>query len=130
MGFLVHCQSLEKDRNAQSQAGMPKQVENLTENSVPCFFTTIPPERVGLNGEYDHNGLAKRVERTFRQRFPGAYLDQLRINQRGRVVILIGKVLNHEVLCQLASTALEVAGASSVETHAVALLDRSHSDVA
>jgi len=26
---------------------------------------TIPPERIGLNGEYDQSGLAKRVAKAF-----------------------------------------------------------------
>jgi hypothetical protein len=84
-------------------------------------FKTIPPERIGLNGEYDHSGLAKRVIHTFRIRYKPSHLQQLQVTQRGRVVILTGQVCNQDLLDQLVDTALSVAGTFAVETCGVTL---------
>lgn len=91
---------------------------------LPSFFKTIPPERIGLNGEYDHSGLAKRVDQAFRQKFESSYLEQLTITQRGRVIVLTGTVLNQLLLEQLIAIALGVVGANQVETQGVALVEK------
>jgi hypothetical protein len=96
------------------------QVEALEPQSVShCFFKSIPPERVGLNGEYDHNGLAKRVVQEFHQRFSPQYLEQLRVTQRGAVVVLTGRIDSQTTLSQLVDIASNVMGACSVESHRV-----------
>lgn len=87
-----------------------------------AFFRSIPPERVGLNGEYDHHGLAKRVKVELTQAFDAETLNSLRITQRGRVVIFTGKVANPHILAQLIKSALRVSGAEGIETHGVKLL--------
>ncbi len=80
------------------------------------LLNTIPPERVGLNGEYDHSGLAKRVLQAFQADFSTQDLEALRVTQRGKVVVLMGSVPTAEVLEQLISIALKVEGAIGVET--------------
>lgn len=60
---------------------------SAVETSSSPIFRSIPPERIGLNGEYDHSGLAKRVDRSFRQQFLPEELAKLTVSQRGRVVI-------------------------------------------
>lgn len=84
---------------------------------MTSFITTIPPERVGLNGEYDHSGLAKRVLQAFQ--VLSEDLDGLRVSQRGKVVILMGSLRSTELLNQLVSIALKVEGAIEVETHGI-----------
>jgi hypothetical protein len=83
------------------------------------LFRTIPPERVGLHGEYDHSGLAKRAMLAFQEHFSLAELRDLRVSQRGRVVILVGVVASCQMLSQLATVALTVEGATAVETFGV-----------
>lgn len=87
------------------------------------YFRSIPPERIGLHGEYDHSGLVKRVEQAFRQHFQLAELEHLSIMQRGSVVVLAGWVLNQAQLDQLVTIALSLQGANYVETHDVRLLE-------
>jgi hypothetical protein len=91
------------------------------ENSAQStsFFATIPPERVGLNGEYDHHGLAKRVLDAFQQQYGSDELRSLKVKQRGAVVVLVGKVRTQALLIRLAQTALSMTGAVAVETHGV-----------
>ncbi|BAU13577.1 transport-associated protein [Leptolyngbya sp. NIES-3755] len=83
------------------------------------LLNTIPPERVGLNGEYDHSGLAKRVLQAFQAHFPAQDLAGLRVNQRGKVVILLGSLRSTELLNQLTSIAINVDGAIDVETNGI-----------
>ncbi len=86
-------------------------------------FKRIPPERVGLDGEYDHSGLSKRVTAAFQQQFEASDIDQLRVLQRGRVIIFLGRISDWQLLTRLINVALEVYGASTVEIHGVMILD-------
>lgn len=83
------------------------------------FFRTIPPERVGLNGEYDHSGLAKRVKLKLAQVFGLDQVADLAITQRGRVVILTGKIASPELLDCIVREAIATQGANEVETQGV-----------
>ncbi|MBW4538214.1 MAG: hypothetical protein KME43_03600 [Myxacorys chilensis ATA2-1-KO14] len=81
-----------------------------------ALFSTIPPERIGLNGEYDHNGLSKRVLAAFRESVAIAEIEDLRVTQRGRVVILMGRLPHSRVLAQLRKIAMSMDGTGDVET--------------
>ena len=85
------------------------------------LFRSIPPERVGLNGEYDHSGLAKRVQFVLSERFPADVLKSLRITQRGGVVVLAGRLPDHQILEQVTGVASRVMGAFGVESYGVRL---------
>ncbi len=83
----------------------------------------IPPERVGLNGEYDHSGLANRVMLTFREQFEASEIAQLSVLQRGRVIILLGQISSWQLLTRLVSIASAIYGTSTVETNGLTVLD-------
>lgn len=89
--------------------------------SLSSLFETIPPERVGLHGEYDYNGLAKRVSLVLSQHFEAVELDGLKVSQRGRVVILMGQVSSQRVLSRMIHLALEVYGTTYVEWTGVSI---------
>src|SRR6516162_5123855 len=77
---------------------------------------TIPPERMGLNGEYDQSGLAKRVAKAFDDD-PG--LDDIAtlwVAQTGTTVVLKGKVPNQDILKKMVTVAKAVKGAAAVDT--------------
>ncbi|PSB20139.1 phospholipid-binding protein [Phormidesmis priestleyi ULC007] len=99
------------------------ETECISHAAIP-LFRMIPPERVGLNGEYDHNGLANRVILTFREQFEAIEIAQLSVFQRGRVIILLGQISNCHLLTRLVSVALAVYGASTVETHGLLIVDK------
>ena len=88
-----------------------------------ALFRMIPPERVGLNGEYDHSGLANRVTLTFREQFEASEIAQLSVLQRGKVIIFLGQISSWQLLTQLVTVALAVQGAATVETHGLMILD-------
>jgi hypothetical protein len=89
----------------------------LTENAP------IPPERVGLSGEYDQSGLAKRVCLAFDENPALAPYseDTVWVAQTGTTVVLKGKVPSQDILNQMVSVALTVNGAASVNTDQVSI---------
>ncbi len=67
MGWLQRLFGMEKPQNAQVNppaAAQPStaQAPAATAGAEP---EAVPPERVGLSGEYDQSGLAKRVALSF-----------------------------------------------------------------
>lgn len=74
-----------------------------------------PPERLGLNGEYDHNGLARRVRYQCGKSLGNETIEKLKIRQRGSVVVLYGCVPNRELLEKIVRVAIQAEGATSVE---------------
>lgn len=84
------------------------------------LFKTIPPERVGLNGEYDHSGLAKRVMLAFRKSFSSQEIQHLSVAQRGCVVVLRGQV-PQTIIARLIDIASTTHGATDVETNTLCL---------
>ena len=83
------------------------------------WFNTIPPERIGLNGEYDYQGLQKRVDKAFQEHAGVLYQGQLAVEQRGRVVVLSGQVRDKEILWDLIAIAQGIKGVSRVEVASV-----------
>jgi osmotically-inducible protein OsmY len=81
----------------------------------------IAPERVGLNGEYDQSGLAKRVALAFDEDPQLDDIDTLWVAQTGGTVVLKGKVPNQAVLNQMVSIAGGISGATSVNTDEVTI---------
>jgi BON domain len=79
----------------------------------------IPAERVGLNGEYDQSGLAKRVAQAFDQDSMVADIETVWVAQTGGLVVLKGKVGTSEQLNRLVEIANEQSGATAVNTDQV-----------
>lgn len=76
----------------------------------------IPAERVGLNGEYDESGLAKRVVQALGQDASVSSAAPFDIAQTGGTVVIQGKVPSQEILSQMVAIAKGISGATSVNT--------------
>ncbi len=105
MGWLQRLFKMEKPADAQTD---PAPTES-----------DIPPERVGLNGEYDQSGLAKRVALAFDEDSSLDDIETLYVAQTGGTVVLRGSVPSQEILDQAVSIAGGVSGATSVDTDEV-----------
>lgn len=81
----------------------------------------IPAERLGLNGEYDQSGLAKRVALAFDQNAQLANVDSVYVAQTGGTVVLKGKAPSQAILDQLESVARGVNGATAVDSSQVTI---------
>lgn len=90
---------------------------SLINQPMRSLLSSIPPERVGLNGEYDHYGLAKRVEVALQQCLGQKVVASLKISQRGQVVIFSGRSISSSVAQQLETVALSTEGAAFVEIY-------------
>lgn len=108
MGFFDRIFGGKKDEPAAPPADAPQ-------------GSAIPPERVGLNGEYDQSGLAKRVAKAFDDNSGLTDVETLWVAQTGSTVVLKGKVPSQDLLSQFVSVAEGVNGATSVDTSQVTI---------
>ncbi len=124
MGWLQRLFGAQKPQQNQAQ---PQAQANVATAAQGGNATTaaqggqesIPPERVGLNGEYDQSGLAKRVALAFDQD-PGIDdIDTVYVAQTGGTVVLKGKAPNQEIVQKMTSVARGVSGATNVDTSQV-----------
>jgi osmotically-inducible protein OsmY len=106
--------------------GMEKAPENAQVNPAPAATESgesIAPERVGLSGEYDESGLAKRVALAYDHDSSLAPYaeDTVWVAQTGSAVVLKGKVPSQDVLNKLTDVAMTVSGATEVLTDQVSV---------
>jgi len=119
MAWLQRLFGLEKPQDAQVNPTPAPDESTVTEDQASTTTESIPPERVGLNGEYDQSGLAKRVALAFDQEPDLADIETVYVAQTGGVVVLKGEAPSQETLNQMVSVALSVDGATNVETDQV-----------
>lgn len=113
MGWLKRLFGMEKPQNAPAYA--PAQ------QSAPQAAATesIPPERLGLSGEYDQSGLAKRVALEFDEEPDLDDIETIYVAQTGSIVVLKGKAPSQQVINKMVSVAQRVNGATEVNTEQV-----------
>ncbi|BAY43886.1 hypothetical protein SAMD00079811_14730 [Scytonema sp. HK-05] len=115
MGWLKRLFGLEKPEDAQVNPD-PTAVSQNNDTGEE-----IPLERVGLNGEYDQSGLAKRVALAFDENPEFDDINNLWVAQTGSTVVLKGEVPSQEILDQLVNIASGVSGATDVTTDEVSV---------
>lgn len=96
------------------------------DSPLPCLsaslFRSFPPERIGLNGEYDYDGLSKRVRQRIVNTLGKEAIANLALSQRGAMVILKGVFYDPTTLYELVNLALQTNGAVGVEVNGKTLL--------
>ncbi|MBW4654534.1 MAG: hypothetical protein KME20_16070 [Kaiparowitsia implicata GSE-PSE-MK54-09C] len=85
---------------------------------------SIPPERIGLNGDHDHQGLAKRVAMLLRCSAIAREVSALKVAQRGAIVTIQGRFPAQTVLHQVVAIALQADGANGVEVNGTTILSK------
>ncbi|MEH2162171.1 MAG: phospholipid-binding protein [Nostoc sp.] len=113
MGWLKRLFGMEKPENAEVNP-TPQSIAPDTSSNVDT--QAIPPERLGLSGEYDQSGLAKRVALAFDQDDQLDDVNTLWVAQTGSTVVLKGKVPSQDILDKMVSVARSVDGATDVDT--------------
>ncbi|MEH1870339.1 phospholipid-binding protein [Nostoc sp.] len=116
MGWLKRLFGMEKPENAEVN---PAPQSIAADDSGNVETQSIPPERVGLSGEYDQSGLAKRVALAFDEDPALDDVDTLWVAQTGSVVVLKGEVPSQDVLDKMISVATGVDGATDVNSEQV-----------
>ncbi len=79
----------------------------------------VLPKNMGLEGEYDPNGLAKRVAAAFDKNPDIEDVQTLEIFQDDSTIILKGSVPNQSILDHMIDVASKVDGTEAVETSQV-----------
>ncbi|HEY9697777.1 MAG TPA: BON domain-containing protein [Trichocoleus sp.] len=122
MGWLQRLFGIQKPQQNQGQQPQAQTGSAATATVSPASTQeSIPPERVGLNGEYDQSGLAKRVALAFDQD-PGIDdVDTVYVAQTAGTVVLKGKAPSQDLLNKMVSVARGVNGATSVDTSQVTI---------
>ncbi|MEG4392974.1 BON domain-containing protein [Microcoleus sp. BROC3] len=122
MGWLKRLFGLEKlenQENVEAPAYQAPAAPSQTQAQPAGSTQTIPPERMGLNGEYDQSGLAKRVAQAFDANPDVADIETVYVAQLGTTVVLKGTVPSQEIVNKLVTIAKGVKGATGVETNQV-----------
>jgi len=88
---------------------------------APADAASIPPAKVGLNGEFDESGLAKRVALAFDNDATLDDIETLWVAQLSGKVMLKGKVPSQALLDKAVSIASGVSGAEGVDTSGVTI---------
>ena len=125
MGWLKRLFGLEKLENQENveapayQAPVAPSQAQVQTKPAAASTQTIAPERMGLNGEYDQSGLAKRVAQAFDANPDVADIETVYVAQHGTTVVLKGTVPSQEIVTKLVTIAKSVKGATGVETNQV-----------
>lgn len=119
MGWLKRLFGLEKPQNAQVNPQPSQNYSTQPATQAAATTESIPPERMGLSGEYDQSGLAKRVALAFDEDSDLDDIDTLYVAQTGSTVVLKGQVPNQQILNKMISVARSVEGATGVESNQV-----------
>src|SRR4028118_309141 len=122
MGWLKRLFGLEKLENQETVEAPAYQApvaEAQSKAQPAASAQTIPPERMGLNGEYDQSGLAKRVAQAFDANPDVADIETVYVAQHGTTVVLKGTVPEQGIINKLVTIAKGVNGATGVETDQV-----------
>lgn len=121
MGWLKRMFGLEKPEETDEQAVAEVQ-EAAAAAQEAAGVDEIPPERVGLYGEYDQSGLAKRVVLAFDEDDELDDEERLWVAQTGGKVVLKGEVSSQDILDKMVDVAMGVDGSTEVDTEQVAVL--------
>lgn len=103
----------------QDKPADPQAAINAPETMAAAGGEAIAPERVGLNGEYDESGLAKRVALAFDESAELADENDLWVAQTSGTIVLKGKVSSQNALNLMIDIANSVNGSTSVDSSQV-----------
>lgn len=121
MAWLQRLFGIEKPADAQVNPTPNSEDDSSTDepSTTNAHDAQIPPERLGLNGEHDQSGLAKRVALAFDEDGRFDDIDSVYVAQTGSTVVLKGDVPDQDTLDSLVEIAKDVTGATNVSSDQV-----------
>jgi len=119
MGWLQRIFGGQTDEAAAAPESTPESTPESSEESATA--QDVPAERMGLNGEYDQSGLAKRVAAAFDQDSSVADIETVWVAQTGGTVVLKGEAPSQDQLNRLIEIANEQNGANAVDAEQVTI---------
>ncbi|MBT9316027.1 phospholipid-binding protein [Leptothoe spongobia] len=128
MGFLKRIFKQDKPAGASTKAGrrpgakkktVPSPTAAAANTTVATDNDDIPACKIGLTGEFDESGLAKRVTLAFDEESDLDDVETLWVAQLTSKVVLKGKVPSQAILDKMVTVAKDVEGATAVDTSQV-----------
>ena len=131
MGFLKRIFKQDKPAGASTKAGRRTRAKKAAPAptaaaptaaapaNTPAAEDDIPDYKVGLTGEFDESGLAKRVTLAFDEDSQLDDVETLWVAQLSSKVVLKGKVPSQDILDKMVAVAKSVDGATAVDTSQV-----------
>ena len=117
MGFFSRIFGKDKPANASSK------IKRGTAKAAPTSTSTstedVPDYKVGVDGDFDESGLAKRVALAFDEDSQLDDIDTLWVAQLSGTVVLKGKVPSQDILDKMVKVAKGVDGTDAVDTKQV-----------
>jgi osmotically-inducible protein OsmY len=81
--------------------------------------SSIPIEKIGLNGEYDPSGLAKKVVAALKQDSLLGEKPTVYVAQKGNIIVLKGRVSDRPTLEKIVNITRNVEGVFDIDTSQV-----------
>lgn len=119
MGWLQRIFKMGKPKDAQVNPPAKPAPQATAQAPAGASTEAIPPAKVGLTGEFDESGLAKRVALAFDESPDLADEERLWVAQTGGTVVLKGEVSDQATLNKMVSVAQGVNGCTAVNTDQV-----------
>ena len=119
MSWLKRLFGLEKPDAAAINAPAGAPASAAAQDPAAPAQEQISPAKVGLNGEFDESGLAKRVALAFDNDPEIDDIDTVYVAQLSSKVVLKGKAPNQTIVDKMISVASGVSGATEVDTSQV-----------
>ncbi|MEM9087464.1 MAG: phospholipid-binding protein [Cyanobacteria bacterium P01_F01_bin.53] len=111
MGFFKRI--FGKDKPASASSKIKRGIAKAADGKA------VPDYKVGLDGNFDESGLAKRVTLAFDEDAQLDDIDTLWVAQTSATVVLKGKVPSQAILDKMVSVAKGVDGTDAVDTKQV-----------
>ena len=89
-------------------------------------LNVIPPERIGLGGEFSLSGIAQRVETAYKQDPVLGKISTLYVAQEDDAIVLYGTIPDAALLRRMENIAMEVEGVKKVYTSQLAIQPESN----
>jgi hypothetical protein len=111
--------SAQQSKEQQIPPGLEADYDQEIREEAGMRMPPPPPECMGLQGEYDASGLAKRVAVALEQDPVASEIEGLRLIQSGDVIIFEGKVNSQIELEHIIDLARHIDGTKNVEAERV-----------
>ncbi|MEL6493721.1 MAG: response regulator [Cyanobacteria bacterium J06623_7] len=102
-------------------SSLQSETQELKTTTKNLKLSVIPPERVGLGGEFSLSGIAERVAKAYRQDPELGKISTLYVAQEDDAIVLFGTVPNETLLRRMENIAKEVEGVDKVYMSQVAI---------
>ncbi|MFQ4139792.1 BON domain-containing protein [Nodosilinea sp. PGN35] len=113
--------SASESRPSRMTPGLTNTYDNELREKAGMHSPPPPPERMGLEGEYDDYGLVRRVAHALEQDPQLAAVDTVTLAQYGSTVALAGRVGDRVLLERIVTIARAVDGTRAVDSDQVAV---------